>query len=145
MGDRMEYINQAINAIEVQDDTRVVHVSSLIETKPYGGVVQDDFLNGCIAIDTLKEPEELLDFLMDVEAQAGRVRTIHWGPRTLDLDILLYGDLVTEDEEITIPHPELTKRLFVLEPLCELTPRGIHPLERRRYSDILEDLKEKEK
>ena len=70
MGDRMEYINQAINAIEVQDDTRVVHVSSLIETKPYGGVVQDDFLNGCIAIDTLKEPEELLDFLMDVEAQA---------------------------------------------------------------------------
>ena len=60
-------------------------------------------------------------------------------------DILLYDDLVTEDEEITIPHPELTKRLFVLEPLCELTPRGIHPLERRRYSDILEDLKEKEK
>ena len=56
----MEYINQAINAIEAQDDTRVVHVSSLIETKPYGGVVQDDFLNGCIAIDTLKEPEELL-------------------------------------------------------------------------------------
>ena len=145
MGDRMEYINQAINAIEAQDDTRVVHVSSLIETKPYGGVVQDDFLNGCIAIDTLKEPEELLDFLMDVEAQAGRVRTIHWGPRTLDLDILLYDDLVTEDEEITIPHPELTKRLFVLEPLCELAPRGIHPLERRRYSDILEDLKEKEK
>ena len=86
MGDRMEYINQAINAIEAQDDTRVVHVSSLIETKPYGGVVQDDFLNGCIAIDTLKEPEELLDFLMDVEAQAGRVRTIHWGPRTLDLE-----------------------------------------------------------
>ena len=145
MGDRMEYINQAINAIEAQDDTRVVHVSSLIETKPYGGVVQDDFLNGCIAIDTLKEPEELLDFLMDVEAQAGRVRTIHWGPRTLDLDILLYDDLVTEDEEITIPHPDLTKRLFVLEPLCELAPRGIHPLERRRYSDILEDLKEKEK
>ena len=136
MGDRMEYINQAINAIEAQDDTRVVHVSSLIETKPYGGVVQDDFLNGCIAIDTLKEPEELLDFLMDVEAQAERVRTIHWGPRTLDLDILLYDDLVTEDEEITIPHPELTKRLFVLEPLCELAPRGIHPLERRRYSDI---------
>ena len=103
----MEYINQAINAIEAQDDTRVVHVSSLIETKPYGGVVQDDFLNGCIAIDTLKEPEELLDFLMDVEAQAGRGRTIHWGPRTLDLDILIYDDLVTEDEEITFPHPEL--------------------------------------
>lgn len=144
MGDRMEYINQAINAIEAQDDTRVVHVSSLIETKPYGGVVQDDFLNGCIAIDTLKEPEELLDFLMDVEAQAGRVRTIHWGPRTLDLDILLYDNLITEDEELTLPHPEMTRRLFVLEPLCMLYPRGIHPLERRRYADILEDLKGKE-
>ena len=80
-----------------------------------------------------------------IENEAERKREIHWGPRTLDLDILLYDDLVTEDEEITIPHPELTKRLFVLEPLCELTPRGIHPLERRRYSDILEDLKEKEK
>ena len=80
----MEYINQAINAIEAQDDTRVVHVSSLIETSSHMAVwYRDDFLNGCIAIDTLKEPEELLDFLMDVEAQAGRVRTIHWGPRTL--------------------------------------------------------------
>ena len=122
MGDRMEYINQAINAIEVQDDTRVVHVSSLIETKPYGGVVQDDFLNGCIAIDTLKEPEELLDFLMDVEAQAGRVRTIHWGPRTLDLDILMYDDLVMNERRLTIPHKEMHKRLFVLEPLEEIRP-----------------------
>ena len=84
-------------------------------------------------------------FRSQIENEAERKREIHWGPRTLDLDILLYDDLVTEDEEITIPHPELTKRLFVLEPLCELTPRGIHPLERRRYSDILEDLKEKEK
>ena len=122
MGDRMEYINQAINAIEAQDDTRVVHVSSLIETKPYGGVVQDDFLNGCIAIDTLKEPEELLDFLMDVEAQAGRVRTIHWGPRTLDLDILMYDDLVMNERRLTIPHKEMHKRLFVLEPLRRNPP-----------------------
>ena len=90
-------------------------------------------------------PAEFLDKLHQIENEAERKREIHWGPRTLDLDILLYDDLVTEDEEITIPHPELTKRLFVLEPLCELTPRGIHPLERRRYSDILEDLKEKEK
>ena len=126
MGDRMEYINQAINAIEVQDDTRVVHVSSLIETKPYGGVVQDDSLNGCIAIDTLKEPEELLDFLMDVEAQAGRVRTIHWGPRTLDLDIIFYDDLVLEEVDLCIPHVEMHKRKFVLEPLGEIAPYKRH-------------------
>ena len=71
-------------------------------------------MNGCIAIDTLKEPEELLDFLMDVEAQAGRVRTIHWGPRTLDLDILMYDDLVMNERRLTIPHKEMHKRLFVL-------------------------------
>ena len=135
MGDRMEYINQAINAIEAQDDTRVVHVSSLIETKPYGGVVQDDFLNGCIAIDTLKEPEELLDFLMDVEAQAGRVRTIHWGPRTLDLDILMYDDLVMN---------EMHKRLFVLEPLEEIAPYLMHPLLGQTITQLKEKIKEEQ-
>ena len=144
MGDRMEYINQAINAIEVQDDTRVVHVSSLIETKPYGGVVQDDFLNGCIAIDTLKEPEELLDFLMDVEAQAGRVRTIHWGPRTLDLDILMYDDLVMNERRLTIPHKEMHKRLFVLEPLEEIAPYLMHPLLGQTITQLKEKIKEEQ-
>ena len=91
-------------------------------------IKQEDFLNGCIAIDTLKEPEELLDFLMDVEAQAGRVRTIHWGPRTLDLDILMYDDLVMNERRLTIPHKEMHKRLFVLEPLEEIAPYLMHPL-----------------
>ena len=144
MGDRMEYINQAINAIEAQDDTRVVHVSSLIETKPYGGVVQDDFLNGCIAIDTLKEPEELLDFLMDVEAQAERVRTIHWGPRTLDLDILMYDDLVMNERRLTIPHKEMHKRLFVLEPLEEIAPYLMHPLLGQTITQLKEKIKEEQ-
>ena len=137
MGDRMEYINQAINAIEAQDDTRVVHVSNLIETKPYGGVVQDDFLNGCIAIDTLKEPEELLDFLMDVEAQAGRVRT-------LDLDILMYDDLVMNERRLTIPHKEMHKRLFVLEPLEEIAPYLMHPLLGQTITQLKEKIKEEQ-
>ena len=119
--------------------------TSIIETEPYGYTEQGKFLNTVYSIETLDTPAEFLDKLHQIENEAERKREIHWGPRTLDLDILLYDDLVTEDEEITIPHPELTKRLFVLEPLCELAPRGIHPLERRRYSDILEDLKEKEK
>ena len=134
----LDYVSVKIN------DTRVVHVSSLIETKPYGGVVQDDFLNGCIAIDTLKEPEELLDFLMDVEAQAGRVRTIHWGPRTLDLDILMYDDLVMNERRLTIPHKEMHKRLFVLEPLEEIAPYLMHPLLGQTITQLKEKIKEEQ-
>lgn len=138
MGDRMEYINHAIEQIEGQEDTKVMDVSSLIETKPYGGVAQDDFLNGCIAVDTLKEPTELLDFLMDVERLAGRERIIHWGPRTLDLDILLYDDLVMDEKELSIPHREMHKRMFVLEPLAEIAPYKMHPLLHRTVTDLKE-------
>lgn len=140
MGDRMEYINNAIDIIETQEDTKVIHVSGLIETKPYGGVAQDDFLNGCIAVETLKEPFELLDFLMDVEKQQGRVRTVHWGPRTLDLDILMYDDLVMNERELTIPHREMHKRMFVLEPLAEIAPYLMHPLLRKTVSELKETI-----
>ena len=140
MGDRMEYISRAIDRIEAQEDTRVVHVSSLIETKPYGGVEQEDFLNGCIAIDTLKEPMELLDFLMDLEKQAGRKRTIHWGPRTLDLDILMYDDRIVNERELTIPHKEMHKRMFVLEPLEEIAPYLMHPLLQKTVTQLKETL-----
>lgn len=140
MGDRMEYISSAIDRIEEQQDTKVVHVSGLIETKPYGGVEQEDFLNGCVAIDTLKDPLELLDFLMDVEKQSGRVRTVRWGPRTLDLDILMYDDLVMNERELTIPHKEMHKRMFVLEPLAEIAPYLMHPLLRKTISELKETI-----
>ncbi len=142
MGDRLEYISKAIDQIEEQEDTKVVHVSSLIETKPYGGVEQDDFLNGCIAIDTLKEPMELLDFLMDLEKQAGRKRMVHWGPRTLDLDILMYDDRVMNERELTIPHKEMHKRMFVLEPLVEIAPYLMHPLLHKTVIELKETLEE---
>jgi dihydroneopterin aldolase/2-amino-4-hydroxy-6-hydroxymethyldihydropteridine diphosphokinase len=140
MGDRMEYISTAIDRIEEQEDTKVMHVSELIETKPYGGVEQDDFLNGCIAVDTLKEPMELLDFLMDIEKQAGRKRKVHWGPRTLDLDILMYDDLVMNERELTIPHKEMHKRMFVLEPLAEIAPYLMHPLLRKTITELKETI-----
>ena len=140
MGDRLEYISKAIEQIEEQEDTKVVHVSSLIETKPYGGVEQDDFLNGCIAVDTLKEPMELLDFLMDLEKQAGRKRMVHWGPRTLDLDILMYDDLVLETDDLIIPHVEMHLRDFVLKPLREIAPNKRHPLLNKTISQLAKEI-----
>ncbi|MDD3745963.1 MAG: 2-amino-4-hydroxy-6-hydroxymethyldihydropteridine diphosphokinase [Anaerostipes sp.] len=144
MGNRMEYIEQAIETMEGESDIRVENISNLIETKPYGGVEQDDFLNGCVAIDTLKEPEELLDFLLDVEQQAGRERTVHWGPRTLDLDILLYDDIIMDQDNLVIPHIEMTKRLFVLEPLAQIAPYKIHPLKKQTILELKERLDKEE-
>ena len=145
LGEREEYMQLAQKRVSALPKTRNFKTASIIETEPYGYTEQEKFLNTVYYIETLDTPEEFLDKLHQIENEANRKREIHWGPRTLDLDILLYDELITEDERITLPHPEMTKRLFVLEPLCELLPRGIHPLERRRYLDILEDLKEKEK
>lgn len=145
LGEREEYMQLAQKRVSALPMTRNFKTASIIETEPYGYTEQGKFLNTVYYIETLDTPEEFLDKLHQIENEANRKREIHWGPRTLDLDILLYDELITEDEQITLPHPEMTKRLFVLEPLCELLPRGIHPLERRRYLDILEDLKEKEK
>ncbi|MDD3186495.1 MAG: 2-amino-4-hydroxy-6-hydroxymethyldihydropteridine diphosphokinase [Anaerostipes sp.] len=144
MGNRMEYIEHAIETMEQETDIKVENISNLIETKPYGGVEQDDFLNGCVAIDTLKEPEELLDFLLDVEQQAGRERKVHWGPRTLDLDILLYDDIIMDQDNLVIPHIEMTKRLFVLEPLAQIAPYKIHPLKKQTILELKERLDKEE-
>ena len=145
LGEREEYMKLAEERVSALPNTKNFKAAQIIETEPYGYTEQGKFLNTVYVIETLDTPEEFLEKLHEIENEAERKREIHWGPRTLDLDILLYDDLVTEDETLTIPHPELTKRLFVLEPLCVLCPRGVHPLERRRYSDILEDLKGKEK
>ena len=144
LGEREEYMKLAKERVSGLPKTRNFKSAAIIETEPYGYTEQGKFLNTVYYIETLYTPEEFLDKLHQIENEANRKREIHWGPRTLDLDILLYDNLITEDEELTLPHPEMTKRLFVLEPLCMLYPRGIHPLERRRYADILEDLKGKE-
>lgn len=142
MGDRQRYLEEAGKQIEKDPWNRSFLSAKIIETKPYGYQEQDDFLNTVFTFETLYEPEELLYRLHNLEQQAHRVREIHWGPRTLDLDILLYDDRVTDDPELVIPHPEMTKRRFVLEPLCELHPYGVHPLCRERYKDLLEKLEE---
>ncbi|MCM1056333.1 MAG: 2-amino-4-hydroxy-6-hydroxymethyldihydropteridine diphosphokinase [Firmicutes bacterium] len=128
MGDRRKLIENGIEALKADPRIKSVRVSEIIETKPYGGVEQDDFLNGVIEIDTLLGPEELLKALHEIENSAGRERTVRWGPRTLDLDILFYDKLVYESDDLVIPHPDMQNREFVLKPLSSLAPNYRHPV-----------------
>ena len=128
VGDREGYLKEAVKALNAEEDVKVLKISQFIETKPYGYLDQGDFLNGCLEVTTLKTPYELLDFLHKVEKEAGRERRIHWGPRTLDLDILFYDKLILEEDDLVIPHKEIEKRAFVLEPLREIAPNFRHPI-----------------
>ena len=97
-------------------------VSQLRETEPVGVVDQPPFLNGAVAIETALAPRELLDLLLEIERSLGRVREERWGPRTIDLDLLVYGDEVVDEPGLRVPHPHLHERRFALEPLAELAP-----------------------
>ncbi|MBO4999433.1 MAG: 2-amino-4-hydroxy-6-hydroxymethyldihydropteridine diphosphokinase, partial [Bacteroidaceae bacterium] len=114
--------------------------SDYLVTAPYGGVEQDDFLNGALELKTTLEPEELLDVLHEIEQEAGRVREIHWGPRTLDLDILLYDDTVVDTERLHIPHIEMHKRDFVLKPMTQIAPWKRHPLLGKTVEELYDNL-----
>lgn len=128
MGDRKKYLQAGVDAMKKREDIRLQKVSSWRQTAPYGGVEQEDFLNGVMEIRTLLTPQELLEYLHEIEQKADRKREIHWGPRTLDLDILLYDDLVMESEELTIPHVDMQNRDFVLGPMTEIACWVRHPL-----------------
>ncbi|MGN1412197.1 MAG: 2-amino-4-hydroxy-6-hydroxymethyldihydropteridine diphosphokinase [Oscillospiraceae bacterium] len=144
MGNRTQYLNDAIKDIAQNPLCRVMAISEFINTKPVGNVPQDDFLNACICIETLYSPYELLEMLHSVENKAGRKRTIKWGPRTLDLDIILFDDTIISDGTLTIPHAEMHNRFFVLIPLVEIAPYVVHPVYKCTSSELLTRLKQKE-
>lgn len=141
MGDREEYIRLGIRELKKSKDIRAIRTSRLIETKAYGGVEQGDFINGVLELETLAAPGELLDFLHAIENMAGRQRTVHWGPRTLDLDIVFYDRLVYEDEHLVIPHVDMQNRDFVLQPMAELNPNMRHPVLGKTMQELLNELR----
>lgn len=141
MGDKKACLDGAVEAL--RNDTRIknLRVAEYLVTEPYGVTEQDEFLNSAISIDTVYSPVELLDKLHEIEKAANRERTLRWGPRTLDLDILFYDDLVMETEELVIPHIDMQNRFFVLKPLCELAPGKVHPVAKKTVKQMLEELK----
>lgn len=141
LGDRGEYIRKGIEALKACEDCVVEKESELIVTEPYGVTDQPDFLNGMLQIKTLFCPLELLNKLNEIEANANRERKVHWGPRTLDMDIIFYDDLVLDTRELTIPHADMQNRKFVLEPLAELAPWYRHPIMGKTVKKMLEELK----
>ena len=143
MGDKQAYLDGAVQAMKADDCIRLKNTSTYYVTEPYGGVEQDDFLNAAMEIETVYSPEELLDMLHDLEKAAKRERLVHWGPRTLDLDILLYDDLIQDDPQLTLPHPDMQNRDFVLKPMAELCPHLVHPVLHQTMQSLLNDLQNK--
>ncbi|WP_265456708.1 2-amino-4-hydroxy-6-hydroxymethyldihydropteridine diphosphokinase [Enterococcus sp. HY326] len=120
MGERLELLKAAREKLAADSQIEVLASSKLYETDPYGYTQQENFLNAVIKIDTSYQPADLLKKIHHIEAALDRKRLVHWGPRTIDIDILLMGDLNITTEELTIPHKEMTKRSFVLIPLRDV-------------------------
>lgn len=137
LGDRFENIKSAIKKIAQLGE--ISQTSSLWETMPWGCAQQQPFLNCVISLETILSPFELLKRTSQIELKLGRKREQKFGPRTIDIDILLYGDLIINKPNLVIPHPYLHQRKFVLLPLSEIAPNLLHPILERRIKELLED------
>ena len=122
LGPREETLRRAVELLGEADGVDVIAVSQLRETEPVGVVDQPPFLNGAVVVETTRAPRQLLDLLLGIERSLGRVREERWGPRTVDLDLLVYGHHVVDEPGLRVPHPHLHERRFALEPLVELQP-----------------------
>ncbi len=145
MGDKVANLKKSVEVLGQVPGNKVLAVSSFYETEPVGKVDQDWFINAAVKIETGLTPRELLDILLKIEKELGRVRDARWGPRIIDLDILLYDDLVMDEEGLVIPHPYLHERRFVLVPLAEIAPGLIHPRLKKSMSELLMGLHDSKK
>jgi 2-amino-4-hydroxy-6-hydroxymethyldihydropteridine diphosphokinase len=142
LGNREATISGAIRKLHERPGNRVLEVSSLFETEPVGMTDQPWFLNCVVQLETPQPIKDFLFLLKEIEIFFERERRERWGPRTLDLDLLLFNDTIYSDQDITVPHPEIEKRRFVLEPLCEIAPDLVHPVLTLSISNLLEQLED---
>lgn len=143
-GDRNAYLDLAIKMLNEDDNFKEVVESKRIETEAYGGVATGEFVNSCVTLKTLYSPHELLAKIGEIEKAGDRVRTVHWGDRTLDVDIIFYEDEVIGDDALVVPHPDMQNREFVLKPLLELCPNKVHPLLKKRVNELYFELTTKQ-
>ena len=140
LGNRERNITAALQALEATREVKVTKVSALYETDPVGGPPQGKFLNAVAEVKTSLEAPRLMSLCLRIEESLGRKRGERWGPRTIDLDLLLFDDEIHSSEELTIPHPLMHERRFVLEPLVEIAPNAVHPALEQTAADLLAGL-----
>ena len=137
-GDRLANISKAMRTLAEGPGVRLVQMAPILETEPIGGPPQGPYLNTVVELETSVEPQALLSALQAIERQLGRAPARQrWAPRPIDLDLLLYGDRVVEEPTLTIPHPRMHERRFVLEPLVQLAPDTVHPLLHQTAAELL--------
>ncbi len=140
LGDRKDNLRRALEVLQADPRIIVRRVSRFVETRPRGGPPQGNFLNAAAELQSDLSPRELLKVLLETEAQLGRVRTETWGPRTIDLDLLLYEDRIVQEADLLVPHPLMHQRKFVLKPLSEIAPDALHPVLKKSVRQLLQDL-----
>ena len=140
MGNPTGHINEAITMLKDPYAIRNVKRSDLFVTKPYGPVEQNDFVNGCLEMETYMDPEELVTYIHEIEDYFERDRSVHWGPRPIDLDIVFFDDYIYNSKTLTIPHADMENRMFVLEPLSQLCPGRRHPVWGKTVAQMKKEL-----